>query len=93
MENTNQNEKNKKKVTSKQVVAMTGIILLVLLYVITLIAAFVDKTASGSLFTACLFASIGIPFLIWIYTWMYGKLTNKKTFADFDAGIDEAEKE
>lgn len=75
----------KKKITSKQVVAMGGIILLVLLYIITLIVAFIDNSASGKMFALCLFASIAIPFLIWIYVWMYGKLTNKKTFADFDA--------
>lgn len=84
----NKNQSPKKKITSKQVVAMGGIILLVLLYLITLIVAFVDQSASGKLFALCLFASIAIPFLIWIYVWMYGKLTNKRTFADFDAGQD-----
>lgn len=78
------NENKKKKITSKQVVAMGGVILLVLIYVITLVVAIVDKSSSGKLFALCLFASIAIPFLIWIYVWMYGKLTNKKTFADFD---------
>ena len=78
------NNNPKKKITSKQVVAMGGIILLVLLYVVTLIVAFVDRSASGKLFALCLFASIAIPFRIWIYVWMYGKLTNKHTFADPD---------
>lgn len=71
-----------KKVTSKQIAAIISIILLVLLYVVTLIAAFVDNSASGTLFMLCLFATIAIPVLIWIYTWMYGKLTGKRTFAD-----------
>lgn len=70
-------------ITSKQVVAMTGIILLVLLYIIALIAAVVDTSSSGRLFMLCLFATIAIPILIWIYTWMYGKLRNRHTFADF----------
>ena len=65
---------------------MGGVILLVLLYLVTLVVAFVDQSASGKLFALCLFATIAIPFLIWIYVWMYGKLTNKHTFADFDAG-------
>lgn len=82
--NNKKKEPTKKKITSKQVVAMGGIILLVLLYLVTLIVAFVDNSASGKLFALCLFASIAIPFLIWIYVWMYGKLTNKHTFADFD---------
>ena len=40
----------KKKITSKQVVAMVGVILLVLLYLITLFAALFDSSASGQLF-------------------------------------------
>lgn len=70
-------------ITSKQVVAMTGIILLVLLYIIALIAAIADTSSSGRLFMLCLFATVAIPILIWIYTWMYGKLRNRHTFADF----------
>lgn len=73
-----------KKITSKQVVAMTGVVLLVLLYVITLIVAIVDKSASGKLFALCLFATFAVPILSWIYTWMYGRLTNRHTFADIE---------
>ena len=72
--------------TSKQIVAIIGIVLLVLLYVVTLITAFLDTSASGSLFGICLFATIAVPLFIWIYTWMYGKLTNKSTIADIDIG-------
>lgn len=86
-------EAPKKKITSKQVVAIGGIVLLVLLYIITLIVAFVDNSSSGKMFALCLFASIAVPFLIWIYVWMYGKLTNKHTFADFDAGQEHTEEE
>ena len=79
--------KDKKKVTSKQVVAMTGVILLVLLYVVTLIVSIIDKSASGQWFMICLMATVAIPILIWIYTWMYGKLTGKKTIADVNANF------
>ena len=82
--NMSQKSPNKKKITSKQVVAMAGVILLVLLYLVTLVVALVDSSASGKLFALCLYATIAIPILIWIYTWMYGKLTGKHTFADFD---------
>ncbi|MGN0167690.1 MAG: hypothetical protein ACI4AB_06600 [Acetatifactor sp.] len=81
----------KRKVTSKQVVAIIGIVLLVLMYIATLIAAVFDSSASGRLFWMCLFATIAIPLLIWIYTWMYGKLSGKHTMADFD--LDGTEKE
>lgn len=80
-----------KKVTSKQVVAIIGIVLLVLMYIVTLIAAITDSSASGRLFWMCLYATVVIPILIWIYTWMYGKLTQKHTFADFDLGSETEE--
>lgn len=81
-------ECSKKKISSRQIVAMAGIILLVLLYAVTLVVAIVDSSASGRLFWLCLFATIAIPILIWVYTWMYGKLTGRKTMTDpnFNAG-------
>jgi len=87
------NSSPKRKITSKQVVAILGIVLLVLLYIVTLIAAFVDSSSSGRLFGACLFATIAIPLLIWIYTWMYGKLTGRSTIADFQLEETEDPKE
>lgn len=90
---TTQNHDKKKKVTSKQVVAMAGVVILVLLYLVTLLAAIFDSSASGDLFRVCLIASFCIPFLIWIYVWMYGKLTQKKTFADvnLNMGVNESD--
>lgn len=76
-------EKNK-KITSKQIVAVGGIVLLVLMYIITLFAAIFDSSASARLFRMCLFATAAIPLLIWIYIWMYGKLKGRHTIADFD---------
>lgn len=79
-----------KKITSRQIVAMAGVILLALLYVVTLVVAIVDSSASGRLLWMCLFATIAIPILIWVYIWMYGKLTGRKTMTDpdSDAGTD-----
>lgn len=76
----------KKKATSKQIAAIVGIALLVLLYVVTLFAAVFDSSATGSLFRVCLFATIAVPLLLWIYIWMYGKLTNRSTIADLNIG-------
>ena len=81
MSQDNQNKKN--KMTSKQIFAIIGIIVLVLLYVVTLLAAIFDSSATQALFATCLLATVAIPLLIWIYTWMFGKLTNRSTFADF----------
>ncbi len=79
-------DKTKKKITSKQVVAIIGVLLLVLMYLATLIAAIADSSASGRLFWICLYATVAIPLLVWVYTWMYGKLTGKRTIADFELG-------
>lgn len=84
MSQDKQDVQNKKtKMTSKQIFAIIGIIVLVLLYLVTLLAAIFDSSASHALFAACLLATVAIPLLIWIYTWMFGKLTNRSTFADF----------
>jgi amino acid transporter len=87
MNKPNKQTNTSKTGRSKQLVAWAGIILLVALYVITLIVAIFDTSASGKLFALCLFATVAVPLLIWIYTWMYGKLTGKHTFEDVDAGI------
>ena len=74
----------KKKITSKQVVAMAGVILLVAIYIITLLVAIFNPGESGNYFQICLVSTIAVPILIWIYVWMYGKITNRHTFADPD---------
>lgn len=75
-----------KKVTMKQAVAILAIVLLVLMYVVSLILAIFDQTASGVMFRASLVGTFAIPLLAWVYIWMYGKLTQKHTMADFDLG-------
>lgn len=86
MKKDDQKGSTRKKITSKQIVAIIGIILLVLMYLVTLIVAFVDQSQAGRLFQACMVATVAIPFLIWIYIWMYGKLRQKHTIADLDIG-------
>ena len=83
MSDTNKDTGKKSKITSKQIFAIIGIVVLVLLYIITLLAAVFDSSATHGLFASCLLATVAVPLLIWIYTWMYGKLTNRSTFADF----------
>lgn len=62
--------------------ALLGVIMLVLLYLITLVCAIFNFDGAGILFQSCLFATIAFPILIWIYVWLFGKLTGKKTIAD-----------
>ena len=63
----------KNKMDSRRILALGGVIVLVLMYIITLIAAITDSSASGHLFAMSLFASFALPFLIWIYTWLFQK--------------------
>ncbi len=59
----------------KQIAAIICIILLVMLYVATLVVSLLDFPGSDRLFAACLFATIGLPILLWIYIWIYGRFT------------------
>lgn len=82
--NQKEQKKNtqKRKITSRQVVAIAGIVLLVLMYLITLAAAFIDNSASASLFRFCLLGTFVIPLIIWLYAWMYARLTGKPAIGD-----------
>lgn len=73
---------NKSKITSRQVVAMTGVILLVLLYVATLILAVTDNSASGKFFALSLGCTLVVPIILFLYSWMYGRITGKKVIGD-----------
>lgn len=61
--------------------ALIAVILLVLLYCATLITAIFNFDGSGNLFKACLFATVAVPILLWIYIWLYGVISNKRTIA------------
>ncbi len=79
---TNQTPSTPKKTTPKQIAALAGVALLVLLYAATLVVAIFDSSASGHLFAVCIFATLAVPILLWIYIWLYGKMTGKHTLAD-----------
>ena len=77
----------KKKITSKQIIALSGVILLLLLYLITLIAAIADNSDSAIWFRISLFATLAIP----VITWMYARLTGKRTVGDPNSPSSDAE--
>lgn len=81
---TDQNKKTTSgsRISVKQVIAIIGIILLVALYVLTLVMAFIDKSASGKLFLLCLYSTVAIPILLWIYIWIYNKVKEQKEQRD-----------
>lgn len=70
------------KKTKKQLAALVCVALLVLLYVATLVISILDFPGSEKMFAACLTATVGLPILLWIYIFIYGKLTGRHTIAD-----------
>ena len=66
----------------KQIAAIICIVLLVLLYVATLVVSLLDFPGSDRLFAACLTATIGLPILLWIYIWLYGRISQKSSIAE-----------
>lgn len=76
--------------------ALIGVILLAMLFVATLITAIFNFDGEGKLFKAFLFATIAVPILIWVYIWLYGVITKKRTMASVFPeieGLEEARKQ
>jgi len=77
------NRKNQKNpVTSKQVVAIIGVVLLVLMYIVTLLLAIFDNSSSGKFFMLSLCCTLVIPIIVFLYSWMWARLTGKKLVGD-----------
>ena len=74
--------KDKKKKTPKQIAALICVAILVCMYIVTLIVAFLDFHDSGRLFAACLVTTIGLPILLRIYIWLYGKVKDRRENAE-----------
>lgn len=50
-----------------RIIAAVAAVLLVLMYIVTLIAAFTTSPAAGGLFKACVGGSILVPIMLWFY--------------------------
>ena len=66
------------KKTAKQIAALIGVVLLVLLYVLLLVFAIFDFEGSDTMFRVCLIGTVAIPILIWIYMYLYDKLLQNR---------------
>lgn len=66
------------KMKAKQIAALIGIVILVLLYVLLLVFAIFDFKGSDIMFRACLIGTITIPILIWIYMYLYDRLIKNR---------------
>jgi uncharacterized membrane protein len=72
---------NKNKWTPKRICAILCIIFLVMIYLGTLIVAIFAPEAGGKLFAICLFATVIVPIVAYIYIWIYTQITGKRTIA------------
>ena len=66
------------KRTAKQIAALIGVALLVLLYVLLLVFALFDFEGSETMFRVCLAGTVAVPILIWIYMYLYDKLVKNR---------------
>ncbi len=75
------------KKTSKQIAALMGVALLVLLYVLLLLFAIFDFEGSEVMFRACLIGTVVIPILLWIYIYLFDKLKKSRNGTGRDEDI------
>ena len=73
---------SKKKKDPRRLAAVAGIVLLVLMYIAALMAAVLDTSESGRLFMLCIFGTVAIPVLVWLYSWIYCKITGRSAIGD-----------
>lgn len=69
----------------KRIIALLGVVILVALYIITFVLAFLDHSDSMQMFKASIVATVIIPTLLWIYSYMYQlikKYSGKKQSED-----------
>lgn len=56
----------------KRIAALIGVILIISMYIITLISAFIATEKAPGLFLASIFSSIVIPIMLWFFIKIYG---------------------
>ncbi len=74
--------------TFKRIVAIIGIAILVILYIVTLISAIFTTPATPELFKACVYATVIVPVLFYAYLLIYKVL--KQRSEDSKKEMDEA---
>ncbi|MCR5691173.1 MAG: hypothetical protein K6G62_03040 [Eubacterium sp.] len=80
-----ENKEFKSKYTKGQRrVALAAVVLLVLLYLITLVAALTTSPAAPELFRMCIGASLLIPIMLWLYIrfWRFFSKRDRETFQE-----------
>ncbi len=75
----------------KRIGALVGVILLAGTILATLIMAILGYTFESKIFMGLVIADICLPILLWVYIWLFGKLTGKHTIASMDLMQDKKE--
>lgn len=68
----------------RRVAALTGVVLLLGLYLVTFVLAVIGNERSTQLLRFCFGMTIFVPLFIWVVTWCVGVLFHKKTFASLN---------
>lgn len=70
--------KNSKIMTVRRVLAMAGIVLIVLMYLATLVFAFIDPTQSKSWLMASIFTTFFVAFVLYAFNLLLKMIQDKK---------------
>ncbi len=62
----------------KRILALSGVVLLVLMYILCLIFAIMDFDGWQRYFIACLACTIAVPILLWINIFLYDRMMDKR---------------
>lgn len=62
---------------AKRITAMIGVVLLLSLYLLTFISSFFSSGPTNQLFSACIFSTIVVPVMLYVYMLIY-KLVHRK---------------
>lgn len=65
------------KLKWKQIAAIAGVLLLLLLYCATFIFAVFDIPNADKMFATSLYGTIAVPILLWIYIWLFDKYKHR----------------
>lgn len=82
-------KKGKKNITFKQIAAWVTIILLIILYLTALILSLFAKKIPENMWFMVISATVFVPIIMWVFVWLFGKLTGSQTFLDSKTDEDE----
>lgn len=73
---------------AKQIAAIIAVVLLLGLYITTLLVGLLSPVGHTTLFGICLFGTIAIPILAFLFIWIFGRATGKKVIGDPEESAD-----